>query len=256
MNQQDIILRIQKLLALSSSPNEHEASQAASKAQALLMQYNLSLEDVKAQSSPQSTSIEREELEAHSRKVHWKGNLAFALAKANFCKMAWNKGRMMLTGRLHNREIVKSLYSYLTTAIERLAVEGLKAEKLNYQTYLEQIKGLDTIPWSEPNWRTWKSSFIAGCAQRLCERINEQTEQIKSKGIPTANVTGLVCRQAYEREKEAIALYLHSMGITFRRKGRSRATLSTDGYSAGKRAGDSINLNRQVNPSSGARLLK
>lgn len=256
MNQQDIIDKIQKLLSLANSPNENEAAQAAAKAQQLLMQHNLSLEDIKAKSTF-SNSIEREELEAHKRKIHWKGKLAHAIADANFCKIWWHNGRLELAGKSHNRAIVKSLYEYLSTAIERLANLGVKAEKLNYKNYLEQIAGMGIVPMPEPNWRTWKSSFITGCSSRLCDRIKEQTDRMKTEGIPETNVTGLICRQAYDREREAITIYLQSLGISLRRcRANSKANFSRDGYSAGQRAADSISLNRQVNASSGARLLK
>src|SRR5579884_2145941 len=47
-----IIEKIQKLLALSTSSNEHEAALALAKAQNMLLQYNLSLEEVSAKQKP------------------------------------------------------------------------------------------------------------------------------------------------------------------------------------------------------------
>lgn len=46
MNRDDVIEKVQKLLSLASSPNEHEAAVAAAKAHELLTRYNLSIEDV------------------------------------------------------------------------------------------------------------------------------------------------------------------------------------------------------------------
>jgi hypothetical protein len=43
---QSLLLKIQKLLALATSPNEHEAKAAATKAQELLIRHNLTAEDV------------------------------------------------------------------------------------------------------------------------------------------------------------------------------------------------------------------
>jgi hypothetical protein len=46
--QQDIIEKVQKLLALATSPNENEAKLAAAKAHELLTKYNMSLDEVEA----------------------------------------------------------------------------------------------------------------------------------------------------------------------------------------------------------------
>lgn len=46
-NKLKIIEKLQKLLALSQSPNEHEAALAASKAQEMMDEYNLSIIDIK-----------------------------------------------------------------------------------------------------------------------------------------------------------------------------------------------------------------
>lgn len=251
----DIIDRIQKLLALATSPNEHEAAQAAAKAQALLMQYNLSLEDVKS-AERKANLIELEEIENHRRKVHWKGNLAVTIAKANFCQAWWTGGQITLAGKPHNRAIVKSLYDYLTSAIERLATEAVKVQKQNYQMYLDQIAGTGIAPFAQPNWRTWKSSFIVGCTSRLCDRIREQTKCMQTEGIPDANVTGLACRQAYEREFDEISRSLRECGISLHRVSGSRSRVTKDGYTAGQRAANSISLNRQVSPASNTRLLR
>lgn len=251
----DIIDRIQKLLALATSPNENEAAQAAAKACALLMQYNLSLEDVKS-AERKANLIELEEIENHRRKVHWKGNLAVTIAKANFCQAWWTGGQITLAGRPHNRAIVKSLYDYLTSTIERLATQALKAQKQNYQMYLDQIVGTGIAPFAQPNWRTWKSSFLVGCASRLCDRIHEQTQSMQTEGIPNANVTGLACRQAYERELDAIARYKRECGISLRKVSGSRSRVTKDGYSAGQRAANTISLNRQVYLPGNTRLLR
>jgi len=83
---------------------------------------------------------------------------------------------------------------------------------------------------AEPNWRTWKSSFISGCSKRLSERIDEQTRLMNSQGIPDTAVTGLACRMAHEREQEAISQWRREQGIKLtRRKSGSKARVTRDG---------------------------
>lgn len=149
---QDILDRIAKLLALATSPNEHEAVAAATKAQELLLEHNLHLEDIKSEHKSPDLLIEQVEIDSYSRRVYWKGFLANVIADANFCKMWWMGGRMIVVGRNHNVAIVKSLYEYLTTTVERLAAEGVKSEKQAYIMYLAQFVEMGIKPLAaEPN---------------------------------------------------------------------------------------------------------
>jgi hypothetical protein len=99
---QEIIDRINKLLALATSANEYEASAAAAKAQEILTEHNLRLEDIETGQKSPTLPIEQITIGSNSRKVHWKGFIANALANANFCNMWWMGGRMVVAGRSHN----------------------------------------------------------------------------------------------------------------------------------------------------------
>lgn len=252
---QEIIDRISKLLALATSPNEYEASAAAAKAQEILTAYNLEIKDIKTNQKSPDIPIEQIIISTDSRKVYWKGFIANAIANANFCQMWWMGGKMVIVGRRHNAAIVLSLYDYLIKTVERLATEKLKAEKQSWHTYLRQIEGTGIEPFAQPNWRRWKSSFITGCSKRLIERIREQTQQMNAQGIPDTEVTGLACRMAREREREAIALWQQERGIVIsQRKSASKAKVNKDGYNAGQRAGDAISLERQLSSNNGQLL--
>jgi hypothetical protein len=252
----EIIDRITTLLALATSANEYEASAAAAKAQEILTEHNLKLEDIKTSQKSPALPIEQITIGSNSRKVYWRGFIANAIANANFCKMWWMGGRMVIAGGRHNVALALSLYDYLTKTVERLADEGVKSEKQLWQIYLDQIEGTGIETLEQPNWRRWKSSFITGCSGRLLERIEEQTQRMNSQGIPNTKVTGLACRMAHEREQEVIARWRQEQGITLTgRKATSKARLTKDGYIAGQRAGDFINLERQLSSAS-SQLLR
>lgn len=169
--------------------------------------------------------------------------------------MWWIGGGMVVAGRTYNVAITLSLYDYLTKTVERLAADGVKAEKRAWLIYSSQIKGMGIEPFAEPNWRTWKSSFITGCSKRLSERIEEQTQRMNAEGIPSTAVTGLACQIAHEREQEAISLWRREQGIELtRRKLGSKARVTRDGYTTRQRAGDSISLKRQLSSTSGQLL--
>jgi hypothetical protein len=99
---QEIIDRINKLLALATSPNEYEASAATAKAQEILTEHNLGLEDIKTNQKSPALPIEQITIDSNSRKVYWKRFIANAIANANFCKMWWMGGKMVVAGRSHN----------------------------------------------------------------------------------------------------------------------------------------------------------
>ena len=248
---QEVIDRIHKLLALATSANEYEASAAAAKAQEILTEHNLKLEDIETSYKSPDIPIEQTEVLSGSRKVYWRGFIANAIANANFCKAWWMGGKMVIAGRAHNVAIALSLYDYLTKTVERLAAKEVKAQKQAWHFYLSQAEVIGIEPFPQPNWRRWKSSFITGCSGRLLERIEEQRQRMNSQGIPNTKVTGLACRMAHEREQEAIAQWRQEQGITLTgRKATSKARVTKDGYTAGQRAGDSISLERQVSSSS------
>jgi ElaB/YqjD/DUF883 family membrane-anchored ribosome-binding protein len=61
---QDIVDRIAKLLALATSSNEHEAAAAAAKAQEILTEHNLRLEDIKTEHKSPELPIEQVEIDS------------------------------------------------------------------------------------------------------------------------------------------------------------------------------------------------
>jgi hypothetical protein len=106
---QEVIDRINKLLALATSANEYEASAAAAKAQEILTEYNLRLEDIETGQKSPALPMEQITIGSNSRKVYWRGFIASAITNANFCKMWWMGGRMVIAGRSHNVAIALSL---------------------------------------------------------------------------------------------------------------------------------------------------
>lgn len=83
---EDIILKIQKLLALSKSSNENEAQNAMLKAQQLLIKHKLSLKDVELYSS-ENIKVDSFNTEQRFRGQSWKSNLAQVIADNFSCYM-------------------------------------------------------------------------------------------------------------------------------------------------------------------------
>lgn len=240
-----IIEKVKKLLAMAERGTEHEAAIAAAKAQTLLMQHNIDLSQLKTGDSEADEQVHEWLLETMSRRQIWKGNLANAIAQANFCRMWWLGSDIKLVGKEYNVQIARHLYTYLVEAVGRVTKKARTVERKRYQDALHQFRD-----------RIWTNSFRLGCAHRLCDRLQAQKQRMESEGIPEAKVSALTCIEAYQRERTAIAQWIEAQGIELDRKVKSQARTSRRGYNAGKAAGDSINLNRQVCGLQSNRLLR
>ncbi|HLG74994.1 MAG TPA: DUF2786 domain-containing protein, partial [Ktedonobacteraceae bacterium] len=121
---QSIIARIQKLLALSQSSNEHEAAAALAKAQGLLAEYNVSMAQVQAQTGVKSTYVQRHV--TLSGQDWWRRDLITALSRFNFCDVVYWTGsaRVALVGEAENIEAVLLMYRFVEEQLEQFAASG------------------------------------------------------------------------------------------------------------------------------------
>jgi hypothetical protein len=72
MNKHQMVEKIQKLLALANSENEHEAKTAASMAQSLLTKYNLTMTDVESEPDDSKYASEFVETDRQRQDPAWK----------------------------------------------------------------------------------------------------------------------------------------------------------------------------------------
>jgi hypothetical protein len=132
MTNQDIIEKIRKLLALSESPNEHEAALAAARAQELLQRHNLTLGIVEHAGEQKAEQFATDFLGTRIRPHVW------ILASA--CDTMFDTGSFYRSSRVHNsswhRQCAKQIvfigltanieaavvtFSYLRAAVDALA---------------------------------------------------------------------------------------------------------------------------------------
>ncbi|WP_341733291.1 DUF2786 domain-containing protein [Microcoleus sp. EPA2] len=222
----NIVEKIKKLLALATSSNENESTAAAEKASLLLAQYNLSLADL---GPNQQEEISESGVETTPRYVTWKMILLSGIGEANGCNAMRNSytGSMFLVGTSTNLIVCTHLYEYLSQAIERRA----KYRK-------GSGRGL-----------AYLNAFRVGCATRLRQRLLEQKQQMEESGIPgvgdVAATPAIVVRSMFEKNQQAIADYLQSLGAKV--KTRTGSQISSEaGFNSGYEVGDKISLHKQV----------
>lgn len=237
-----VIDRIKKLLALSASPNEHEAASAAEKAQALLAEHNLSMMDVKSETKNEDSFVI--DTDTRSSSSPWRRRLATACATLYFCEYYYtfhyeptpkrSCGYIRhdihnFVGAPHNIAVAKMMFVYLTNTVERLAREGAKTV----------AKGLRS---------GYETSFKTACTSRVCARIHKRIADAKAGGmIKTEGGTNLpALADLYDRTKMQLQVFLDKQGAKLKTT-NLKATLSNSlGARDGAAAGDRIGLDSQV----------
>lgn len=224
--------KITKLLALSKSPNEHEAALAAERAQDLLLKYNLSLADIQTPGSQEEIGKHLVSSMPGGKKYHWCGTLLNGIATANFCKAVWTGSSLFVIGRKSNAAVCREMYLYLLEAIERVSAEAWKAWKKQ------------TKPSGAESTR-WYNSFVDGCTNRIYYRLMEIRKQQETVGSSDGSVSALVCVSLYQREDAAIEEFA-AANLKIGKGSSSQKKTNLSAYSAGSKAGENISLNKQV----------
>lgn len=218
-----VIERIQKLLALTKSSNPHEAALAAAKAQALLFRHNLSMATVQAGLEDGASPYIADRFHIGGGTT-WRRMLLAAIARNNFCRAVGYKGtpEVGIVGERHNIQVVQYLYGFLVAEIRRLAERGWAERRREGEARGE---------------RAWKRSFYYGAVQMVSQRLAAQHQA--SAGADSAS-TALVALKSRELDV-AYAKFFPKVN-----PGRRAVVRSDDGYAAGVRAARRIALNQPL----------
>lgn len=209
---------IKKLLALSESPNEHEAAAAMAKAQELLLKYNIDMAEVRT-TPGQTANLEAEMLNETVDFEHyqaWQGTLLNCIAKRNFCHCVQASGHVRILGRKANIRVIVELHNWCEPQIIRLA------KATGYQG-------------SE------KNAYILGILKTLAERLDQQRAEFHeanpSSRALVVNIQG-----------DSDDWFHKCYPIT--QKGRSVKITDAAAFSHGKQDGNKVSVSsssRQVN---------
>jgi len=225
--------KARKLLALSKSPNEHEAASAAEKMQTLIAEYNLDMRDVMNEPGHVGNRPVVIDKSILTPSNPWRRRLANAVSSLYFCKYYYEphpKGNLhCFVGLEVNVAVSKMMFQYLLTTVNRLAQEGSKAYPKDEQS-------------------PYRVTFREACTSRLCTRIHERLEAAKQGGvIKTESGTTLpALLSMYEQEKKRNEEHIEQE-VGPLRNVKTRVFLGHgSGYRDGRAAGDRISLDTQV----------
>jgi predicted Fe-S protein YdhL (DUF1289 family) len=213
-----ILSRIEKLLALSQSPNENEATAAAMKAQELLMEYGLSIEEI----IPKEDKTISHEYFAEVDMTGWYDYLMLPLAEVFDVGLFYTgKGvarSYHIYGRKDHMENFKRMASFLTATVETLAAEATPQKLKSRQA------------------QKFFDSFCAGCSRRIGERLKAKKLSMQEESK---------CRALVVRFKEELDTYANEK-LRLRVGDGVKASLDRYAFWSGHRAGDTIGLDAQI----------
>jgi hypothetical protein len=216
-----VLDRIRKLLRLAESTNVHEAALAAKTAQALMERHRI--ERASLDTNPdEDEPIARGSalISSDSRIPSWKVYLAAALAKANSAAIIISSTRQGREIQLVGRESDLQVVAYMFGALSR---------------------EIDTLCRREGRGRgrSWAHSFRHGAVEEVRLRLSEGRQSVRADVASSSEGSRALARvDARAREVEDwIRENVRTSGTY-----RSSGARSSDGYSHGRAAGRSLDL--------------
>jgi len=243
-NLDNVLSKLRKLKALYEGAkainSEGEANAAAAAIQRLLIQYNLSMEEIGSDEQKKADVVIEETTSGFTYKSiggEWEFRLVYVLCKWNFCK-CFQYGKtyksLLIFGKQENLETVKWLRQLLS---ERF-VSFSKTRYKEYQKTMEYAHK----PMSMDKYQR---SYLMGCTAGLDSKLKEESDRDKIQDQDYGTkVTALVVRN-----DSAISEYISNKYKT--EKGRRTKVNIDSSYAFGFNDGKNTELHKQV--SSGAK---
>jgi len=220
-----ILSKVQRLLALSKSSNEHEAAAALAQAQRLMARHKLTQAMIEVTSDEPEAPAEpvhrkHEPLHKSTKKVTWKGRLAASLARANGAYMYYRGGDIVLVGRDSDVATVRYLFTWCVRQVDRITREECEGES-----------------------RSYRNSFRHGVVRTISDRLHREAAEARQEAraaAPTGSslvVVDKALAKVDARAAESVDWAKRNLNISAGR----RASISDGGaYSHGRDAGHRV----------------
>lgn len=239
--QKEILEKIKKLMRLADikrGATPAEAATAAAKAQSLLLEHNLVMEDIgdlESHLEDEKIGASVVDLEATYQTSRWHARLMHRISRPLFCRAVYHPakagkaGKMTLVGKKSNVEVVKYFYSYLYTTIDAMALEYREEwkEKMNKA-------GKKYIPDESSRVRI---DFCVGAVDVVGNRLDEQ---YKKRTTADASSTALVVVNDNALEAAMKRAFPKTAPTTSNRQ------VNGDARGAGREAGKKIPLHQGI----------
>jgi|JI10StandDraft_1071094.scaffolds.fasta_scaffold06004_41 hypothetical protein len=218
-----IIEKIQKLLALSKSDNQNEATVAAATAYKLILKHNISQAELEVNGETPEEIIKgfNTPIYQTGRQIPWKVSLVNVLSKHYGCTCFVNQtypnrrkfSTFVLVGRISDIEAAVYMFSWLSTKIQDLSDVFCKGQgKIFAQSYC--------------------AGFVAG----VDEQMNKAKVELRL-GVSSSALMVLDNKVA-----EADKFMRSTTNLDTRKQPASKVKVKVDAYGAGRSHGTQINL--------------
>jgi hypothetical protein len=217
-----------------------EAAAATAALQRLLFKHNMSMEDIKVASKGDDDGYTNADytigVKYTTVEGRWKYQLLRVVAGNNFCRVLhYSHGLKLvnIVGEPHNIVATKAMYEYLLGELNRLCRRDMKIARA--EGHLAEGSDYDAQVAAFEYAFSWRSTAIANIAMRLKEQRRED-EQTYTGG------SALVVAKNAQLENAISRLFPDA------KTSQSRGSNYYDaaGARAGREAGKSVGLNRQV----------
>ena len=217
MNKQHVIEKIQKLLALSQSSNEHEAALALAQAELLLERHRLEMTEIEMMGGERESIVQDEEaiFDTLEPLSGWESRLANGIAMIHgSVVIRIGESTLKVIGRESDILFIKYFINYITIELFRISAGSCSGKGKKY-----------------------KDSWFLGAVDTIIYRLKEAKEEVQSNTTNKFAVVKLNNRyeEACDYMKE-----LYKDIIYEKPKKPSRV----DAYSEGAQAGHKIQLTR------------
>lgn len=192
--------KLQKMYEGAKAINsEGEAQAAAAAIQRILLEYNITMEEVGVEKD--KNVIEQETWSGYTYKSiggWWEARLVIVLCKFNFCRcflLGRSYKTLFIIGTEENRKQVKWFREFLSK----------KFVELSKKSYVEYLDKFLSNPWNvnkNPMSKDkYQRSFLVGCAVGLERKLEEERERDKQDVEIGGKVTALVLRKDQELQQ-------------------------------------------------------
>jgi hypothetical protein len=218
-----VIEKIKALLALAGQQdNANEAAAAFAQAQRLATKHRIELAQIETSSTELTIDpMVKESINMGGRVLAWKKVLIHSMQNAFgvYCIVLQGKGEYMLAGKSQDVQTALYLYHAISAEIERLTLIHARGKGASYA-------------------HAFKFGAAETVSDRIAEAHAETIQTARAEGVSTA---ALAC---VEQGREiARAWYMAGLGDTSRVVMRqSRTSVVVDGFTAGRKAGESIDI--------------
>lgn len=271
MSQEEVIRKVQALLARQLHPNanEHEAQVCASKVQELLLAYSLSMSDVDAAAGDGKAPGVTETtvpMGCGPRDTYsWCVDLMSACSHATFCRFICHLGHgreggrprsFTVIGQPTDAQVCCDLYGFLSEQVSRLMMQDVYRLPLpseggpdqNDEVSIHGFKVLVPFGWKPAKNKrndlgadcyTYCRNFLVGCGRRVAERLYQQVRETREQHARVDQVTALV-----STKDAVIASYITERYPRLQKLAPAKGAAG-EGLFAGYQAGERVELHRR-----------